>query len=87
MLKTKIETKNERAKQRIHLARIEEKKQVQDFNIEEWIKKSDDLEVPRKNGESDEDWSARKKEAEKTGHKANIEKITKARKSMLQCGR
>ncbi|KAJ6078836.1 hypothetical protein N7467_008589 [Penicillium canescens] len=33
---------------------IEEKKNVKDFDIQEWIKKSDDLEVPRKDGESDD---------------------------------
>jgi hypothetical protein len=68
-------------------SRIEEKENVKDFDIQEWIKKSDDLEVPRKDGESDDAWNQRKKEAEKKGHKANIEAIREAKTNMLQCGR
>jgi hypothetical protein len=55
--------------------------------MQEWIKKSDDLEVPRKDGESDDAWNQSKKEAEKKGHKANTEAIREAKTNMLQCGR
>ena len=75
---------NEKAKQQTLLPRIKEGKHVQDFDIEEWIKKSDDLEVPRKDGESDEDWHKRKVRAEDTGHKGNIKGIREARSSMCR---
>lgn len=77
-------TQNEKAKRQALLPRIKEERHVQDFDIEEWIKKSDDLEVPRKDGESDEAWIERKAHAEKTGHKANIKGIRDARSNMCR---